>query len=65
MTQRSRPLRAREAAAYCGYTLRSFYNRVREIRHRKERGTLYFFVKDLDEFKAAQSSEHVPVEPAA
>ena len=55
-------LSATEAAAYCGYTLGSFYLRVKEIRHRKERGRLYFPIEALDEFKAAQSTEHVPVE---
>ena len=53
-----------EAAAYCGYTLGSFYLKVHKIRHRKERGRLFFPIDALDEFRAAQSYEHIP-EPAA
>ena len=53
-------LNAEQAAAYCGYTLNTFYLKVKQIRHRKERGLLYFTVASLDEFKAAQSTEHVP-----
>ena len=59
-----RELRTPEAAAYCGYTLGSFYTKVGEIRHRKERGQLFFPIDALDEFKTARSTEHVP-EPAA
>ena len=51
---------SREAAAYLGYTLGSFYTKVREIRHRKERGELFFSAEALDEFRAAQSVEHIP-----
>ena len=57
-------LSTREAAAYCRYRLRTFYTRVNEIPHRKERGVLFFTIAALDEFKAAQSVEHIP-EPAA
>ena len=53
-----------EAAAYCRYRLRTFYTRVNEIPHRKERGVLFFTIAALDELKAAQSVEHIP-EPAA
>ena len=49
-----------EAAAYCGYTLGSFYTKVRKIRHRKHRGQLFFPIDALDAFKAAQSTEHIP-----
>ncbi len=62
---RPRELSTTEAAAYCGYTIHSFYLRVNEIRHRKERGRLYFSVDALDEFKAAQSTERVPAEAAS
>ena len=55
-----REMGAKEAAAYLGYTLATFYTKVRLIRHRKERGVLYFTTAALDEFREAQSSEHVP-----
>ena len=56
----AREMGTREAAAYLGYTLKTFYTKVQEIRHRKERGVLYFTNEALDEFRAAQSSEHIP-----
>ena len=63
---RPRELSTSEAATYCGYTLGYFYIILKQIRHRKERGRLFFPVDALDEFRASQSYEHVPVEePAA
>ena len=62
---RSKELSTTEAAAYCGYSLGYFYARVSEIPHRKERKRNYFTIAALDEFKAAQSVEYVPAEPAA
>ncbi len=56
-----REMGTREAAAYLGYTLSTFYTKVREIHHRKERGQLFFTAEALDKFRVAQSSEHVPV----
>lgn len=56
-------LNTREAAAYCRYRLRTFYVRLHEIPHRKERGRCFFTIGALDKFKAAQSVEHVPAEP--
>ena len=61
---RPQELSTTEAAAYCGYTIRSFYWQVHKIRHRKERGRLFFPIDALDDFRAAQSYEHIP-EPAA
>ena len=55
-----RTIGTEEAAAYLGYTLASFYTKVKEIRHKKERGQLFFTTEALDEFAAAQSTEHVP-----
>ncbi len=59
---RSKELSTTEAAAYCGYSLGYFYARVAEIPHRKERNRNYFTTGALDEFIAAQSTEHVPAE---
>ena len=61
---RSKELTTTEAAAYCDYSLGYFYARVSEIPHRKERKRNFFTIAALDEFKAAQSVEHIP-EPAA
>ena len=58
---RPNELTAREAAAYCHYTPRTFYIKVCEIPHRKERRRLFFKVSDLDAFVEAQRSQHVPV----
>jgi len=60
MEHERRELTAKEAAAYLGYTLQSFYNRVADIRHRKIRGALYFRPKDLDEYAGRQIYEHIP-----
>ncbi len=49
-----------EAAEYLGYTLASFYVVAKKIRHLKVRRKLYFATKDLDEFDATRSVEHVP-----
>ena len=58
----ARLLTAKEAAAYLGYTMQSFYNRVRSIRHTKDRGVLYFDVEDLDAYRASHVVAHVPSE---
>ena len=56
-----RELTTAEAAAYLGYTLRSFYKRTRDIPHRKFRGQLYFKVADLASFNESRTTRHVPV----
>jgi len=54
-------LSAPEAAAYLGYTLKSFYNNISDsIPHRKSRNRLYFKTEELDAFLEAQSTNHVP-----
>ncbi len=57
-------LDSQQAAEYLGYTLQTFYQKVKAIRHRKYRGVLYFTKDALDEFQAGQTTEHIP-EPAA
>lgn len=59
-TASPKELSAPEAAAHLGWALGTLYNRVKEIRHRKQGGVLWFSVEALDEFMAAQSQEHVP-----
>lgn len=61
----SKELDTAEAAAYCGYSVGYFYTRLGEIPHRKERNRNYFTVAALDEFIAAQSTEHVPTSTEA
>ena len=56
----NREMGTREAAKYLGYTLSTLRNKASLIRHRKERNVLYFTAEALDEFRAAQSHEHIP-----
>ncbi len=55
-----RELNAKEAAVYCGHTYGGFRHKVKHIRHRKERGRLYFLIADLDAFIADRSTTHEP-----